>query len=120
MKMLSLICISLFTCMASFGQTKAVQKAVIKAPTLQCDMCKENIETRLGKEYGVSTVRVDYRRKTITVSWLTDRTNLETIKDVISVMGYDADDVPADPIGYAKLPKCCKKPEAKKTEVKKS
>jgi copper chaperone CopZ len=118
MKAIQLSFLAVFGLVAvSLAQTKALEKAVIKTPTVQCDMCKETIEARLGHEYGVMSVAVNVRRKTTTVSWLTDRTNLETIKDAIAVIGYDADDVPADEISYKKLPKCCKKPEPKKPVV---
>ncbi len=91
---------------AVFGQ-KAIQKAVIQTPNLQCQACKERIENRLVHEYGVSTVRADYRHHTVTVSWYTDRTNIENIKTALANMGYDADDVKADPDAYNRLPVTC-------------
>ncbi|MDB5202786.1 MAG: copper chaperone [Ferruginibacter sp.] len=95
---------------ASFAQTKAADKAVIKTPTIQCDMCKSKIEKALFKQYGINSVKVDVKKKTTTVSWITDRTNIENIKTMIANAGYDADDVTADPDAYKKLPPCCKKP----------
>jgi hypothetical protein len=40
-----------------------------------------------------------------------DRTNIENVKTAIANIGFDADDVTAEPSAYQKLPKCCKKPE---------
>ena len=104
----------------SFAQQKAVEKAVIKTPTVQCEQCKDRIESYLKREPGISVVRVDYKKKTTTVTYLTDRNNIEQIKTAIANAGYDADDVTADDDAYKKLPKCCKKPEgainAPKTE----
>ncbi len=94
----------------SFAQQKAVQKAVIKTPTVQCEMCKEKIEKYLGREPGVSAVKVDYKKKTTSVTFLTDRNNIEQLKAAIANVGYDADDVTAEEGAYNKLPKCCKKP----------
>jgi copper chaperone CopZ len=94
----------------SFAQQKTTDKAVIKTPTVQCDMCKDKIERALFKQYGISSVKVDVKKKTTTVSWLTDRTNIENIKTMIANAGYDADDVAADESAYKRLPKCCKKP----------
>ena len=102
--------------LVSFAQQKATQKAVIKTPSVQCEMCKDKIEKFLVRQYGVSTVKVDYKKKTTTVSWLTDRTNIEIIKTAIANAGYDADDVTADETAYKKLPKCCKKPAETLTE----
>ena len=104
--MLSLI--SLVT--VSFAQQKAVQKIVIKTPTVQCEMCKEKIERYLTREPGVTAVKVDYKKKTTTVTYITDRNNIEQLKTAIANAGYDADDVTADEEAYKKLPKCCKKP----------
>ncbi len=95
----------------SFAQQKAVQKVIIKTPTVQCEMCKEKIEKYLSREPGVSAVTVDYKKKTTTVAFLTDRNNIEQLKTAIANAGYDADDVTAEESAYNKLPKCCKKPE---------
>jgi len=94
----------------SFAQLKTTQKAVIKTPTVQCSMCKDKIELFLSRQYGVSAVKVDYKKKNTTVTWLTDRTNIEIIKAGIANAGYDADDVAADEKAYKRLPACCKKP----------
>ncbi len=96
----------------SFAQ-KAVEKVVIKTPTVQCEMCKDRIEKYMARETGVQSVKVDYKKKTATITYLTDRTNVEQLKTAIANAGYDADNVTADETAYSKLPKCCKKPAAK-------
>ena len=93
----------------SFGQIKVSDKAIIKTPTVACDACRDYIEFTLGHEYGVTSVKVDVKKKTTTVTWLTDRTTKETIKSAIATIGYDADDIEADPAGWRGLPKECKK-----------
>ena len=95
----------------SFAQQKAMEKVVIKTPTVQCENCKDRIENYLKREPGVSVVKVDYKKKTTTITYLTDRNNIEQLKTAIANAGYDADDVAADEGAYKKLPKCCKKPE---------
>jgi copper chaperone CopZ len=100
----------------AFGQAKTVQKVVISTPTVQCEMCKDKIEKYLTREPGVSAVKVDYKKKTTTVTYLTDRNNIEQLKTAIANAGYDADDVTADEVAYKKLPKCCKKPAEKETK----
>ena len=106
----------------SFAQQKAVDKVVIQTPTVQCEECKERIENYLKREPGVSVVKVDYKKKTTTITFLTDRNNIEQLKTAIANAGYDADDITADEEAYKKLPKCCKKPESNsimnKTESK--
>ena len=89
-------------------QQKPVEKAVIKTPTVQCDICKDKVEFFIGHEYGVGGVRVDIKKKTTAVSWITDRTTLENIKVAIANLGYDADDIEAEEYAYKRLPKACK------------
>ena len=100
-----------------FAQQKAVQKVVIKTPSVQCEMCKDRIEKYLSREPGITAVKVDYKKKTTTVSYLTDRNDLDQIKTAIANIGYDSDDVAAEETSYAKLPKCCKKPAEKSPSV---
>lgn len=96
---------------SAMAQQKASQKAVINVPGMQCEMCKERIELFLARQQGVTTVNANYRKKTVTVTWLTDRTDIEQIKTHIANAGYDADDVTADEKAYKRLPKCCQKPD---------
>ena len=93
------------------AQTKAVQTAKIKTPTVVCEQCKDRIETYLKRYNGITAINVNYRSKETTVKYLTDRINIEEIKTAIANAGYDADDVPANPDSYTRLPICCKKPE---------
>jgi periplasmic mercuric ion binding protein len=99
------------TASTTFAQTPARMTAVIKTPTVQCEECKDRIEKYLSHEDGILKVNEDYKRKTCTVTWLTDRTNIENIKTDIANVGYDADDITAEPDAYKRLPLCCKKPE---------
>lgn len=96
----------------SFGQVKkGVQTVTIKTPTVQCESCKKRIENYMSREEGVSKVISDYKRKTVKITYLADRTNVENLKTAIANIGYDADDVTANEESYKKLPLCCKKPE---------
>lgn len=117
MKSIKLVVLMMFGAItAGFAQAKTVQKVVINTPTVQCEMCKDRIEKYLTREPGVSAVKVDYKKKTTTVTYLTDRNNIEQLKTAIANAGYDADDVTADEGAYKKLPSCCKKPAAKAAE----
>jgi copper chaperone CopZ len=89
----------------------AIETATIKVPTVQCDECKDRIEKYISREDGVQKITVDYKRKTAKVIYLWDRTSIENIRAAIANIGYDADDVTANPEAYQKLPTCCQKPE---------
>ncbi|HEV8284867.1 MAG TPA: cation transporter [Chitinophagaceae bacterium] len=93
------------------AQTKTLLTAKISTPTVQCDICKQRIETYLKRYDGVTYVNVNVKRKETTVKYLTDRTNIENLKTAIANAGYDADDISANADSYKQLPKCCKKPE---------
>ena len=95
----------------SIAQQKVSDKAIIKTPGVHCEACKERIELYVARQYGVSSVKVDVKKKTTTVTWLTDRTNIEEVKTAIANIGYDADDVTAEETAYKRLPKACKKPD---------
>lgn len=97
--------------LTSFAQQKTSDKAIIKTPDAQCELCKQRIEGYVGREYGVTSVVVDIKKKTTTVTWITDRTNIENIKAAIANAGFDADEVTAEETSYKRLPKCCKKTE---------
>lgn len=92
-----------------FSQQKVNDKAVIKTPDASCEMCKERIEKYVSRQYGVTAVKVDIKKRTTTVNWITDRTNLEEVKTSIANAGFDADDVTAEETAYMRLPGCCKK-----------
>jgi periplasmic mercuric ion binding protein len=111
MKTIKLTLLLLFGFAAAVSaQKKASEKVVIKTPTVQCEMCKNRIESYMSREPGVLSINVDYKKKTTTINYLTDRNNIEQLKTAIANAGYDADDVTAEETAYKKLPKCCKKP----------
>ena len=77
----------------------------------QCDMCKERIEEALAFEKGVKKSELDLETHIVTVTYRKGKTTPENIRKAIAKIGYDADDVKADPKAYGKLPACCKKPD---------
>jgi len=93
-------------------------KVTISVPGAQDEWCKTHIENFLKREYGVVSSNVNYRRHVVTVQYLTDRTNVENIKTAIANLGYDADDVTANPDSYKRLPKDHQHPVPKPVEKK--
>lgn len=74
-----------------------------------CGMCEERIESNMAYEKGVKSVELDDKTKIVTITYKVDKTDPKKLREAISKLGYDADDVEADPKAYAKLPACCKK-----------
>ncbi|UAY51001.1 heavy-metal-associated domain-containing protein [Ferruginibacter albus] len=91
------------------AQQNTTAKIVIKTPMAVCEYCKSKIEAYIGGEYGVVSVNVDIKKQTTTVVYITDRTNDENLKTALSNLGFDADDVPAEPTAMRYLAQCCQK-----------
>jgi periplasmic mercuric ion binding protein len=118
MKAIQLTLLSLFAFAAvATAQQKATGKAVISIPGVQCEDCKNRIELFVSRQYGVSSINVNWRKKNATVVWNNDRTDIEQIKTHIANCGYDADDVTADETAAKKLPPKCKPPVPKAPQV---
>lgn len=114
----SILIAFLFFALSGFSQQpkeKKVQTTVIKT-NIYCDHCKicescgGRILKQLYNEDGIKTTEVDSKANTIKVVYDTKKINVEKIRTLISQMGFDADNVPADPKAVAKLDECCQKP----------
>jgi copper chaperone CopZ len=110
MKKLTLLTLILMGIFHLQAQQKKPITVKIVTPTVQCESCKKKIEEYLKYEEGITKAVVDFKQKKTTVTYLSDRTNLENIKTAIANAGYDAEEIKAEPDAYNKLPKCCKKP----------
>lgn len=76
----------------------------------QCSECVERIETALAYEKGIKKSKVIVPGGECIVVYNSAKASPAKIRKAISLVGYDADSVPADPKAYAKLPACCLKP----------
>jgi periplasmic mercuric ion binding protein len=85
-----------------------IKEVKIKTSAI-CEMCKSRIERNLGFEKGVKEADLNVETKVVTIRYDVRKTDPAKLKAVIVSTGYDADDLPADTKGYAKLPSCCKK-----------
>lgn len=96
----------------SFDATAAgkYKKVEIKTSAV-CGMCKNRIEKNLSKETGIKKATLDVDTKVLTVKYDPAKTNPDEIRNNVSKIGYDADNVKKDQSAYKKLPKCCKLPE---------
>ncbi|MDP1800092.1 MAG: heavy-metal-associated domain-containing protein [Bacteroidota bacterium] len=109
------ITLLMFISLSAFAQkNKNIKTAVIKTQIYcdhckQCETCGDKFNKELYNQTGIKTVEVDPKAMTITVIYDTKKTDLDKIRLYISKLGYDADEVKADPAGVAKLDGCCKK-----------
>lgn len=84
-------------------ETIEIQSSVV------CGDCEERVISNMAFEKGIKDVKVNLETKVITVTYKTAKTDEETIKKAITMIGYDADEMLADDKAYEKLPACCKK-----------
>ena len=106
MKIKRITLIPLLALFFSCGEEPA--KVTIETPSIQCGMCQKNIEMGLKKLKGVSGSNVDLSTKVTTVLYFKEKTDVASIEEAISGIGYQANTVPADPVAYESLPACCK------------
>ena len=81
---------------------------MIKTPTIQCGMCQKTIEMGLKKVSGVTSSNVDLREKITKVVYDIKKTDQNTIEKAIANLGYQANEIIANPNAYEALPACCK------------
>ena len=105
-----LVTFLLIVSITASGYTQGKKDEVIKIKTSAvCNMCKDRIEKGLAFEKGIKDVSLDVKTKVVTVKYSPSKTNPDEIRNKISKLGYDADNVLADKAAYQKLPACCKK-----------
>ncbi|UCE00970.1 MAG: heavy-metal-associated domain-containing protein [Chloroflexota bacterium] len=85
--------------------------AMVQLPTIQCEMCKNSIEQGLAKIKGIESVHIDLEGKMGHINYDGTLLKLIDIEQAIAELGYQANDVPADPVAYEALPECCKVPQ---------
>ena len=90
------------------AQDKKTETVKIKTSAV-CDMCKATIEKGIAYEKGVQNVNLDVASQMLTVQYRTEKTNVETLRQAVTKLGYDADETAADAKAYSRLDDCCKK-----------
>lgn len=101
---------------ASFGAAADNKVATINIKaSIYCDHCKKcnscgaRLEKAVYTQKGIKRVDIDEANKTVSVVYNSEKTSPEKIRQAIAMVGFDADDVKADPKAYEKLDDCCKK-----------
>ncbi|HET8962889.1 MAG TPA: heavy-metal-associated domain-containing protein [Chitinophagales bacterium] len=74
-----------------------------------CGSCETTLKTALSKVDGVKSVSLNVDNAVLTVKYDSNKADADKIRKAISLAGYDADDVKADPTAYENLHSCCKK-----------
>lgn len=105
-KYLLLFC--LFCAINSQAQNK---KGIFEIDTIltsaECENCKERIEAMLNYTKGVKFAELEVATKKLVVKFNLDKITLPEIKQKLSELGYDADEIKANESAQKKLPLCC-------------
>lgn len=88
-------------------EKKAKYETVVIQTSAECGQCKERIEDGLNYLKGVTFAELDLETKKVTVKYSTKKVSFQQIKEKINSIGYDADDMKANPDVVKKLPACC-------------
>ncbi len=88
------------------AQTTVIKEVKIKT-SAQCDMCKKRIEDGLFSQKGVVSAELDVKTQIVTIKYRSNKTTEDDLRNFISSLGYQADDVKANKEAYDQLPGCC-------------
>ncbi len=106
MKKFILLALMAIVTMGAYAQNQSV---VIKTnASLNCDKCINRFKENVPFFKGVKTYTYDAKTAVLTINYDSKKTNPDQIRQQISKLGYDADNVKADAAARAKLPDCCK------------
>lgn len=105
--MKNFLLLAIFFGMTSLAFSQKTTKVTIKT-SAECGQCKERIESKLNYTKGVVFADLNYETKELTVKFKASKITLAEIKKVVSELGYDADEVKANPEKQKELPMCCK------------
>jgi copper chaperone CopZ len=91
-----------------FAQQKksTIDTAYIKTSAL-CGDCKERIESTLNFQKGVRFTELNLETKIATCVYKPSKVSLSELRLALVSVGYDADEMKADPEAVKLLPKCC-------------
>lgn len=104
--------ITFLAAIVSFGQKEPVEvkdgfKVEIQTSGI-CEMCQYTLEKDMAFEKGVKEASFNLDDKVMTVVYNPKKTDAQTIRTRITMVGYHADTLARDPMAYDKLPMCCK------------
>ena len=111
-KIIILTLVSLITLGANAQQTKQVASKGEQSVTIQtngvCQKCADKFKENVPYFKGVKSYTYDQKTAKLTINYDAKKTNPDQLRQQISKLGYNADNVKADQAARAKLPACCR------------
>jgi len=97
----------MFVQVVNAQEKKAKYETVVIQTSAECGDCEERIANAMNYTKGVKYAELDIESKKLTVKFQPAKISLETIKLKLVELGYDADELKANPEAQQKLPSCC-------------
>jgi copper chaperone CopZ len=73
-----------------------------------CQKCADKFKENVPYFKGVKSYSYDMKTAKLTINYDAKKTNPDQLRTEVSKLGYNADNVKADPAARAKLPACCR------------
>ncbi len=112
-KILLLVLVSLMTLGLSAQQSsKSQPSGKVQTITIQtngvCGQCEKRFNENVPYFKGVKSCTYDVKTAKLTINYDAKKTNPEQLRQEVSKLGYNADNIKADAAARAKLPACCR------------
>ena len=82
------VAVALVTLMTFAALAATPQTAVLDVQNMTCELCPVTVKKSLEKVAGVSQTRIDFAKKTATVTFDADKTNVATLVKATTDAGY--------------------------------
>jgi len=110
-KLILLAFVSLITLGVSAQQARTASKGE-QTVTIQtngvCQKCADRFKENVPYFKGVKSYTYDMKTAKLTINYDAKKTNPDQLRQEVSKLGYNADNVKADAAARAKLPACCR------------
>lgn len=108
MKKLSTLILLIVFCFTAFAQQqKSLQTVTIQTNGV-CEQCKKRMMDNVPQWAGVKECSYDVKTAKLTITYDSKKTSVDKLRQSVSMIGYDADNVKANAEARAKIPACCR------------
>ena len=108
-RLIVLALVSLITLGASAQKAASKNEQTVTIQTNGvCQKCADKFKENVPYFKGVKSYSYDMKTAKLTINYDAKKTNPDQLRQEISKLGYNADNVKADAAARAKLPACCR------------
>lgn len=107
-KLILLALVSLITLGVNAQQASKKEQTVTIQTNGVCQKCADKFKENVPYFKGVKSYTYDMKTAKLTINYDSKKTNPDQLRQQISKLGYNADNVKADEAARAKLPACCR------------